>query len=406
MARVLIVGTLDTKGREIEYLRRVIEAQGVEVVVVDVGMRGEPLTTPTISREEVAKAAGSSLEEVASIRHEGLASEVMARGLTKLVTEMYENKGFDGIIAVGGSMGTAIVTAAMRALPYGLPKVMVSTMASRDVREYVGFKDIMMVSPVTDLLGLNEVNMKVLYNAGVAVASMAKSRAPMPPHRPTVGVTLLGTLTDVVDRLRASLESEGFQVMAFHAVGSGGRAFEDLVEKGVVDAGVIDLAPKELVDYLLGGWLDAGPHRLEAAGRRGLPQVVSLGCMDYVVFSPPTAVPRKFKGRPTHQHNPVVIEVRTSAEELRRVGRLMAKKLNKARGPTSVVVPLKGFSPRDREGGVFYDPEADAALVEELKRRLRPKVRFVEVDAHINDPSFTQALLEEFHELLRLAKAR
>lgn len=395
----MLIATLDTKGREAEYLKSVIEAGNVKVTVVDVSLRGEPIIPPDVSRDAVISRIGMSSRELAEM-DEGRASNYMAQALAKFLVELYEREGFEGVIAIGGSMGTAMATAAMRELPYGLPKVMVSTMASRDVKPYVGCKDIMMVSPVTDLLGLNRINRQVLANAGVAIAAMARARLsrPVEVKRPTVGVTLLGTLTDVVARLKAALEGEGFEVMAFHAVGSGGMAFEDLIDMGVIDAGVIDLTTKELVDHLLGGWLDAGPTRLEAAGRAGIPQVVSVGCMDYVVF-PSTMVPRRFKGRRSYQHNPAIIEFRTSAGELRRVARVMARKLNASRGPTSVVIPLKGFSPRDREGSVFYDPEADMALIEELRRRLKPSVRLVEVDAHILDSEFTEALLEEFHSL-------
>ncbi len=405
MKAVLVIGTLDTKGREVEYLRSCLEGLGVKALVLDAGMKGPPLIEPDIDRSVVAREAGSSFEEVASIEHEGRASEIMMKGVSKVVRRLYEEGLIAGVIGVGGSMGTAIATAAMKELPVGFPKVMVSTIAVKGSQQFIEYRDVFMVSPVTDLLGLNSVNRAVLANAAVAVASMAKAwRGEVVAERPRVGITLLGILSDVVKRVKERLEAEGFEVLPFHAVGAGGLALEDLVDKGLIDAGVVDLVTKELLDHLFGGWLDAGPRRLEAAGRRGLPQVVSLGCLDFINFSPPSSVPPQFQGRPSYLHNPLVVEVRSSIEELKAVADVMAEKLSRARGPVVVVAPLRGFSPRDREGGVFYDPEADRAFIKYLKERLPRHVKFLEVDAHINDPAFAEALAEAFLELKNRVK--
>ncbi|HHY91968.1 MAG TPA: UPF0261 family protein, partial [Firmicutes bacterium] len=310
----------------------------------------------------------------------------------------------DGIISMGGSAGTTIGTAAMQALPVGLPKVMVSTLASGDTRPYVGTKDITMMYSVVDISGLNRLSRRILGNAARAVAGMVQAEAEeAATDKPIITATMFGVTTPCVTAAREYLESRGYEVLVFHATGSGGRAMEGLIEDGFV-SGVLDITTTEWCDELVGGVLTAGPHRLEAAGKKGIPQVVSVGALDMVNFGPPDTVPEKFKGRRFYQHNPTVTLMRTTVEENAELGRIIAEKLNAATGPTVVVLPLKGVSMIDAEGKAFWDPEADAALFDALRDNLRPDIRLVELDAHINDPEFALTLARILEELLEARK--
>ena len=399
---ILLIATLDTKGAEAEYVKKVIEGMGHKVIIADDGVLDEPLLKADISRHEIANAAGSSIHALASQRDEGKASEVMAKGLSKIAKDLYEDGKIDGVISIGGSVGTAIASTVMRALPVGVPKVMVSTLASWDVRPFVRTKDITMIHSVTDILGLNRISRKILANAAAAVAGMASVSIAEPPKVPLVGISLTGEQFLAAKRIMKKLEEKGFEVVPFHCVGTGGKALEELVRSGEIDGGVIDLAIQEVYSNLFdpGGVFDAGPDRLEAAGEVGIPHVVVPGCADFFSF-PADQLPPKFKRYKTHMHNPLIVVVKTERDEVLKLAGTISKKINKGKGSRAVVVPTEGFSRFDKKDSPagFYDPETRREFVAELKKRLDPSVRYVEVKAHINDPEFADALTEVFLEL-------
>ncbi len=333
----------------------------------------------------------------------------MARGATAVLTRLFAEGRVQGVLALGGSGGSAIATQAMRALPVGVPKLMVSTLASGDTRPYVGAVDVTMMYPVVDIAGINRISARILANAAAAIAGMARryaAAAPAVDDRPLIGATMFGVTTPCVTAARRRLEERGYEVLVFHATGTGGQAMEALARGGYL-AGVLDITTTELADELVGGVLSAGPERLEAAGEAGLPQVVSLGALDMVNFGPLDTVPERFRGRRLYQHNPTVTLMRTTPEECAELGRIVARKLNRARGPLAVFIPLRGVSAIATEGGPFYDPEADRALVESLRAELRPDVEVHALDMDINDPRFAEAMADRLDELIRAdARAR
>lgn len=400
MPTVVVLGTLDTKGHELGYVRDIIRAEGLDTLLVDMGVLESPQVTPDITREEVAAAAGFDLPALAAKRDRGEAVAAMTRAAPVIAKKLYAEGRLQGIISLGGSAGTTIGTAAMQALPVGVPKMMVSTLASGDTRPYVGTKDIAMMYSVVDISGLNRLSRRILGNAARAVAGMVKAGAEeAADDKPLITATMFGVTTPCVTMAREYLESKGYEVLVFHATGSGGRAMEGLIEDGYI-SGVLDITTTEWCDELVGGVLTAGPHRLEAAGKKGIPQVVSVGALDMVNFGPPETVPEKFKGRKFYQHNPTVTLMRTTPAECAELGRIIAEKLNAATGPTVVVLPLKGVSMIDAEGKPFYDPEADAALFDALRRNLRPDIRLIEVENHINDREFALTMAKTLEELL------
>ncbi|MEW6635985.1 MAG: Tm-1-like ATP-binding domain-containing protein, partial [Actinomycetota bacterium] len=359
MATVVLVGTLDTKGAEYGFLRRRLLEHGVDVILVDAGVIGESGIERDISREEVARAAGADVGELASARDRGAAIETMARGAGEILKRLYGEERLDGVLGLGGSGGSALVTRAMRELPVGVPKLMVSTVASGDTRPYVGAADIAMMYSVVDIAGINRVSRRILSNAAGAIAGMAKVEVPEEAEeKPLVGATMFGVTTPCVDRARRRLEELGYEVLVFHATGTGGRSMETLMKDGYITA-ALDITTTELADDLVGGVLSAGPDRLEAAGEMGLPQVVSLGALDMVNFGPTETVPERFRDRNLYVHNPTVTLMRTTPGECAELGRRIARKLNAARGPVTLFVPLKGVSMIDAEGQPFHDPEAD-----------------------------------------------
>jgi uncharacterized protein (UPF0261 family) len=391
------VGTLDTKGDEYAFLRARLEQAGVATVVVDVGTQGSPRTPADVSREEVAAAGGFDL---ATLTDRGTAVQAMCEAAPVVVRRLFDEGRCQGVLAAGGSGNTAIATAAMRALPVGVPKLAVSTMASGDTAAYVGVSDIALMPAVTDVAGLNSVSARILANAAAAMAGMVTA----PPvelgeARPVVAATMFGVTTQAVTTAREELERRGYEVLVFHATGTGGRSMESLVESGYV-TGVLDLTTTELADDLVGGVLSAGPHRLEAAGRRGVPQVVSLGALDMVNFGPRESVPARFADRTLYVHNPTVTLMRTTPEECAELGRRLGTKLSAATGPVVLFVPLRGISALAGEDGPFFDPAADAALLAGLRETLAPSVEVHEVDAHVNDPEFAVAMAARLDEFL------
>jgi uncharacterized protein (UPF0261 family) len=398
---ILLIGTFDTKGNEYAYVRDLILAWGHQVLTLDAGVAGEPAFSPDISAAEVAGAGGGDLVQLRQQADRGAALEVMLAGASKLATQLQREGKFDGVLGLGGSGGTAIATAAMRELPVGLPKVMVSTVASGDVQPYIGVKDIAMMYSVVDIAGLNRLSRRILANAAgmVCGAVEQETRGGEVVDRPLITATMFGVTTPCVTMVREKLEAAGYEVLVFHATGSGGRSMESLVEAGFV-AGVADITTTEWCDELVGGVLSAGPHRLEATAKAGLPQVVSCGALDMVNFWAVDTVPAQFKERTLYKHNANVTLMRTTPQECAELGRIIASKLNRATGPTALFIPLKGVSAIDQEGQPFYLPAADAALFESLRRNIRPPVEVVELDMHINDPEFAAAMAERLVGML------
>ena len=408
MATVVLLGTLDTKGGEYAFLRdRVIEAS-CDVVMINAGVLGDPEYPIAFSRRTVAEAAGADIEMLEASGDRGSAVTAMAEGAATIVQHLYEGGRIHGILGIGGSGGSSIISQAMRGLPIGFPKLLVSTMGAGDVSAFVGTSDIAMMYSVVDIAGINAVSSSILGNAAAGLAGMAKAyevRDPAVECRPLIGATMYGTTTPCVNAARAVLEELGYEVLVFHATGAGGRSMEALMKSGYITA-ALDVTTTELTDEVAGGTLTAGPHRLEAAGSLGLPQVVSIGATDQITFTPPDAVPAEYRNRTCYEHNPSITLVRTNAAESVELGRMLAEKLNRATGPVSLFVPLRGGSSYAIEGAVFHDPVADAALVESIRSHLDPKVELVEMDTDINDPVFAEAMARRLDEHYRVwAKA-
>jgi uncharacterized protein (UPF0261 family) len=403
---VLLIGTLDTKGVEVGFVRDLLRQAGVETLVLDAGVLQPPAFVPDIPREEVYAAAGTSLAAVRQAADRGRAVEAAARGVARLASELHAAGRIEGVLSLGGSAGTTIGTAAMRALPFGVPKLMVSTLASGQVRHYVGVRDVLMLHSVVDISGLNRISRTVLANGAHAMAGMvhgggARGQGPdvQQQEKPLVTATMFGVTTPCVEAARRVMEANGYEVLVFHATGTGGQTMESFVADGLI-RGVLDLTTTELADELVGGILTAGRDRLTAAGLHGVPQVVSLGALDMVNFGPPETVPEKFRGRRFYQHNPTVTLMRTTPEENDRLGKEIAEKASAARGPTAVLVPRRGVSAIDREGQPFWWPEADAALFQSLRQWLSPHVELIEADLHINDPAFAETAARTLLRLL------
>ena len=391
---VCIVGTMDTKDVEFSFIKSQIESTGVSTCVINTGILGEPQLTPDVSADEVAQAGGSSLQALRDEGDRGNSVAVMAQGAATLIAEKQAAGEIDGIISLGGSAGTTIGTTAMQAVPVGVPKIMVSTLASGDTSPYVQSKDICMMYSVVDIAGINRLSRQILANAAGAIVGMVNAEVPTAAaDKPLIAATMFGVTTPCVTKAREVLEAAGYEVLVFHATGTGGQAMEDLVRGGFL-AGVLDVTTTELADELVGGVLSAGPDRLEAAGEAGLPQVVAPGALDMVNFGPPDTVPEQFSDRLFYQHNPTVTLMRTTAEETAELGRIMARKLSEAQGPTTVIIPTQGVSAIDTTGQPFDSPEARTAWIENLKAHIGDNVTVIEMDAHINDDEFATKLAE------------
>ncbi|MGM0458299.1 MAG: Tm-1-like ATP-binding domain-containing protein [Bacteroidota bacterium] len=397
---ILLIGSFDTKGEEFAFVRDLIEARGVHTLLLDTSILNEPMLTPDIPAGQVARAGGSSLSQLRKVADRGKAVDVMIRGVQKLVPELYEEVKFDGVLSLGGGAGTNIATAAMRSLPTGVPKLMVSTQASSDISTFVGVKDVTMMYSVVDIAGLNSLSRKILGNAAGAICGMVDQHIPAVEEKPVVAATMFGVTTPCVTVARRKLEEAGFEVLVFHATGSGGRAMESLIRDGYVDA-VADLTTTEWCDEVVGGVLSAGPDRLEAAAETGIPQLVSCGALDMVNFHAMDTVPKKFKTRNLYKHNPTVTLMRTSADECAKIGERIAEKLNKSTGPVLLMLPLKGVSSLDQKGKPFFDPKANKSLFDSLRKHIDSSVRLVELDLHINDKAFAEKAGKELIEMLK-----
>jgi len=402
VARIALVGTLDTKGREYAFLRDRLREAGVDVLVIDAGINEPVGLEPDVPRQEVARAAGADVSALAEAADRGAAVTAMASGAEALVRELYEAGRFDGILALGGSGGSSIAAPAMRALPVGVPKLLVSTVASGDTRPYVGAVDVTMMYSVVDISGVNSVSARIMANAAGAIAGMVKATVPPAEGRPLVAATMFGVTTPCVTTARERLEELGYEVLVFHATGAGGQAMEALAKDGFL-AGVLDVTTTELADELVGGVLSAGPERLEAAGAAGVPQVVSLGALDMVNFGPRESVPPQFDDRNLYVHNPTVTLMRTTPEECAELGRIIGRKLSAAAAPTVLFIPMGGVSMIATPGQPFYDPAADAALVDGLRETLGDSVEVQERSEDVNDAAFARAMSDRLHELIQAA---
>ena len=397
---VYLLATLDTKGEEADFVRQRLRALHVDVCLVDTGCVGQPSVAANIDRAAVFEAAGASHEVVQQAGDRGQAVQLAAAGAARIVSDAFAKGKLSGVMALGGSAGTTIGTTAMRALPLGVPKLMVSTLASGQVRQYVGDKDIVMLNSVVDILGLNRISRTVLGEAAAAMAGMVRFRLLDNPkdEKPLVAATMFGVTTPCVERASEILNKAGYEVLVFHATGNGGQAMESLIDEGLI-SGVLDITTTELADELVGGVLSAGPDRLTAAARHGVPQVVSVGATDMVNFHAPETIPERFRGRLFYEHNPTVTLMRTTVEENAQLGETIGRKVAASTGPAAVLFPLQGVSAIDREGQPFDDPEARHALVEALRRSL-DGVELVELDLHINDPAFAEAAAEKLLALM------
>jgi uncharacterized protein (UPF0261 family) len=400
---IILIGTLDTKGEEVAFLQQQLAAARADSLVVDVGVLGDPVFRPDVTREEIAGWAGTSLEQLVREKDRGAAVAAMARGIAAWTRDQLAKRPPAGVLAIGGSAGTTIASACMRQLPVGVPKVMVSTLASGDTRPYVGTSDICMMHSVADFTGLNRLTRVILGNASKAIIGMSgltlAGEETGGAQRPLIAATMFGVTTPCVNRAKQLLEAQRFELLVFHATGSGGQAMEQLVADGFIEA-VLDITTTELADELVGGVLSAGPQRMEVAGRMGVPQVISVGALDMVNFGPRASVPESFRARRFYQHNPTVTLMRTTPEENAQLGRIVAGKASAATGPVTIVLPLQGVSAIDAPGQPFYDPEAGRALFAAIRDGVSANVKIVELDAHINDPIFAERLVAELLEIV------
>lgn len=402
---VVLVGAMDTKGAEFEFVRDMVRRAGLNVICVDFGVLGEPAFSPEIGRAEVAAAGGGGLERLRSGKHKDDAMATMAAGLTAVVRRLHAEGRLDGILGMGGSGGTSIATTAMRALPVGVPKLMVSTVGGGNVAPYAGTKDIMFVPSVVDIAGFNRISRRIYANAASAIAGMVATAEPArAPDRPLIGVSMFGNTTAAVDRARTRLERAGIEVLVFHATGIGGRTMEELVGDGLLEA-ILDLTTTELADEVCGGVMSAGPARGQAAPAAGIPVVFAPGCVDMANFDAPETVPTRYTGRRLYRWNPNVTLLRTNVAENTRIGEMLAGAANGAMGPVAVLWPLRGFSMLDSPGGDFWDPEADRACYAAVRTHLKPSVRFLELDRNINDPEFADLAADTLVEMIAAVRA-
>lgn len=402
---IVLVGTLDTKGEEFLYVKNLIEKNGYTVTTIDVGTgyRGKLMFSPDYSREDVAERGKSTVQELLKMGtggQENLMMEVMSDGATRICEDLYKANRLHGVISLGGTMGTTLGTRIMRALPFGLPKVMLSTIASGDTRPYVGTKDVVMISSIADIAGINSVTKVTLMQAAGAVMGMAATVEMKASGRPAIGMTTLGGTTNCCLDVKKELEEKGYETIIFHSNGCGGKAMEEMIEQGLIQ-GVFDLSTNEVVDNVYQGWADAGPTRLEAAGRKGIPQLIAPGNIDHIIYGSPDKIPERFRGQYVHVHGTGIYVLRTKKREMIEIAKVMAKKINNAKGRTGVIFPLRGLSILDKwVKEHFDDPEANYAFFDTLKQELKSGIRVKEVDAHITDPLFADEAARMFQEIM------
>jgi len=398
---VAIIATLDTKGTEAEYLRQQVEKYGVHAIVIDTGVVGSPEARADITREEVALAGGGTLSEILKNPSMETAAPIMADGATAIITRLAKEKKVHGIIAMGGTQGTTLSTRVMRALPYGFPKVMVSTMASGNVAPWVDIKDITMMFSVADILGLNPVTRKILANAAGAVAGMVSSEVALETGKhPLVAVTTVGITTRGAMKAVETLNNAGYETIVFHAIGPGGRAMEQMMRDGIIGA-VLDYSTIEVSNHIFDALLNGGKDRLTCAGGLGLPQVFAPGAIEVLVYNEPETVPSLYNKRRLVRHSPKITDVRLNADEMSRVGKEVARRLHSTKDSAFFMIPRGGFDSYDREGGELWDPEADQAFVDVLKRELPENIEIIELEYNIEDPEFAEESAQRLIELIR-----
>ncbi len=400
---IALIGTLDTKGHEFAFVKQEIERRGHHTLMINTGVMDDPVFAPDIAAQMVAEAGGSTLVDLRTQADRGKAIEIMAKGAAAIVKNLFDQGKIDGILGMGGSAGTVVGTAAMRALPIGVPKLMVSTLASGDVGAYVGITDIVMMPSVVDVSGINRFSARIFANAVGAIIGMVETPAPIVEVKPLIAASMFGNTTKLVDRCRELLEQQGYEVLVFHSTGTGGRMMESLIEAGYI-SGVLDVTTTEWADELVGGMLGAGPNRLDAAAKQGIPQVIAPGCLDMVNFWARATVPAQFEGRFFYEWNPNVTLMRTTVEENAHLGEILAKKANQSKAPVAFFLPLQGVSVLDSPGGEFWQPEANAALFDTIKTNVRADIPVYELDNNINDPAFAEAVVNKLLEFLHRNK--
>ena len=399
-AEALLVATMDTKGQEALFISTCLQQAGISVQIMDAGIKGNSPVPVNFSRTEIARAGGKSLAEVQSIGHEGEALEIMTKGAVACAQNLYRQSRIQGVISLGGSMGTTLASAVMRSLPVGVPKVMISTMASRDTRPFVGTKDILMLHSVCDLVGLNRLTRKILRNGALALAGMLQSvqAAEDQLSKPLVFLSTLGTTEACAQLVRQTLEEKGNEVVIFHTVGSGGKAMEEMFESEGVSI-LVDLSLHEMADHRFGGDYDAGLQRGNSALQLGLPTIVVPGNIDFLVSGPLETARRLFPDRPYHIHNAAITVVRSTHQEIEILAQTLADWCNEATGPVRMLIPMGGFSAFDRKEGPLYDPDAPQRFAQTMHKNLNDHRIMSLIPCHINDPEFAEAILEAVYHL-------
>jgi uncharacterized protein (UPF0261 family) len=400
---ILCIGTLDTKGPELLYMKQLIEQKdGYGALVMDIGSLGMPYFDADITAEEVAQAAGRTIQEVRGLKEAGPAAEIMAVGAVRIVKDLYHSGKFHGAISIGGGMGSGVASTVMRELPIGMPKFMLSSqkIVQAGIRRYVGTKDIVIMPSVADIAGFNRLTRDALRKSVGAIIGMMETGESEVSEKPLVFMTMTGLSTGCGLRVKSFLEEKGFEVAVFHTIGVGGETLEELVKVYRV-SGVIELGLNEIGNELFGGLASAGPNRLEGAGEKGIPQIITPGCIDIINFLAPETLPDRYKDRALCFHNPQATLPRLNDEEFRLLGETVGKKLNRAVGPVKVLIPIRGFSSLDCQGNIFYDPIADRAFIDSLKSTLKKTVEVKEIDAHINDEAFADRVANEFMDIIK-----
>jgi uncharacterized protein (UPF0261 family) len=396
----LLIATMDTKGREALFIAQCLKKRRIPVKILDAGIRGRSPVAVDITREEVASAGGQTLSEVQNLGHEGKALKVMTEGAIRCAQKLHRQNKIHGLIGLGGSMGTTLGTGVMRSFPVGVPKVMISTMASRDTRAFVGTKDILMLHSVCDLSGLNRITHKILHNGAGALAGMlGQVQQNASADKPLVFLSTLGTTETCAQIVRNALEERGKEVVIFHTVGSGGAAMEEMIQQEKVTA-VVDLSLHEIADHLFGGDYDAGPNRGSSAPAKGIPTILVPGNIDFLVCGPLDMARSQFPNRKYHVHNAAITVVRTAQKEIKNLAGAVADLANEAKGPLAILIPIAGFSAFDKPDGPLPDPKAPLLFAEALKKKLTAGISLKLLPHHINDPEFARAIVETLSDFV------
>lgn len=408
--KVVVVGTFDTKATEYKFVIDLIKSRGYQAITINTGVLGfTDLFHIDIPSELVAKEGGTDIDTLRRANDRGKAIAAMSDGVSKVVVDLFEREKPDGIIGMGGTAGTLMVTSAMRTLPFGLPKICVSTVASGDVSPYLGTSDIIMIPSLTDISGINSLSRVILTNAVGALSGILEISKEVDAEKPIIAASMFGNTTPCIDMCRKMLNLKGFEVLVFHATGAGGKTMEKLIKEGVIQ-GALDMTTTEWADTICGGVFDAGMERLDAPGKMGIPHLIAPGCIDMCNFGSQSTIPAQYKDRLFYQWNPNVTLMRTTVEENRKLGEIFAQKANEAKGEIAFIVPLKGFSMLDamndkNDPQIFWDPSADKAFLEGLKSKLRSGIHIEEIDANINDSIFAEKAVDKFLSMIEKSRS-